>query len=133
MDNDNGMKAGLLLLKYPCIESYLVSSFQRESYNIKFGIGTKLKKYIGQHSEIQMNKISEETLRIATEEFMAYLQYIDQKWDIDDFSKTSRLIFDMQEEKYASSGGDDLFSILTLSFIQLGIIEVDQIIINEKK
>ena len=52
-----------------------------------------------------MNKISEETLRIATEEFMAYLQYIDQKWDIDDFSKTSRLIFDMQEEKYASSGG----------------------------
>ena len=36
---------------------------------------------------------------------MAYLQYIDQKWDIDDFSKTSRLIFDMQEEKYASSGG----------------------------
>lgn len=80
-----------------------------------------------------MNKISEETLRIATEEFMAYLQYIDQKWDIDDFSKTSRLIFDMQEEKYASSGGYDLFSMLTLSFIQLGIIEVDQIIINEKK
>lgn len=105
MDNNNGMKAGLLLLSYPCIESYLVSSFQRESYNIKFGIGAKLKKYIGQHSEIQMNKISEETLRIATEEFMAYLQYIDQKWDIDDFSKTSRLIFDMQEEKYASSGG----------------------------
>lgn len=80
-----------------------------------------------------MNKISEETLRIATEEFMAYLQYIDQKWDIDDFSKTSRLIFDMQEEKYASSGGYDLFSMLILSFIQLGIIEVDQIIINEKK
>ena len=80
-----------------------------------------------------MNKISEETLRIATEEFMAYLQYIDQKWDIDDFSKTSRLIFDMQEEKYASSGGYDLFSMLTLSFIQLGVIEVDQIIINEKK
>ena len=48
---------------------------------------------------------------------LAYLQYIDQKWDIDDFSKTSRLIFDMQEEKYASSGGYDLFSMLTLSFI----------------
>ena len=80
-----------------------------------------------------MNKISEETLRIATEEFMACLQYIDQKWDIDDFSKTSHLIFDMQEEKYASSGGYDLFSMLILSFIQLGIIEVDQIIINEKK
>lgn len=35
---------------------------------------------------------------------MAYLQYIDQKWDIDDFSKTSRLIFDMQEENMLQVG-----------------------------
>ena len=125
MDNDNGMKAGLLLLSYPCIESYLISSFQKESYNIQFGIGAKLKKYIGQHSEIQMNKISAETLRVATEEFLSYLQHIEQEWDVDNFSKTSHIIFDLQEAKYASSGVYDLFSMLTLSFIQLGIIEVD--------
>jgi hypothetical protein len=125
MDNNDGMKAGLLLLSYPCIESYLISSFYKESYSIEYGIGSNVKTYIGQHSEIQMNKISEETLRAATEEFLAYLDHIDQEWDIDDFSKTSRAIFDLQEAKYASDGVYNLFSMLTLSFIQLGIIEFD--------
>ena len=103
----------------------MISSFYKESYNIEFGIGSNVKTYIGQHLEIQMNKISEETLRTATEEFLAYLEHIDQEWDIDDFSKTSSAIFDLQEVKYASDGVYNLFSMLTLSFIQVGIIEFD--------
>lgn len=103
----------------------MISSFYKESYNIEFGIGSNVKTYIDQHLEIQMNKISEETLRTATEEFLAYLEHIDQEWDIDDFSKTSSAIFDLQEVKYASDGVYNLFSMLTLSFIQLGIIEFD--------
>lgn len=72
-----------------------------------------------------MNKISESTLLFATEEFLSYLKHFDLEWDIDDFSETSRTIFDQQEKKYLSSGVYNLFSMLTLAFIQLGIIELD--------
>lgn len=124
MDNDDGMKAGLLLLSYPCIESYIISSFQKKSYSIEIGIGSQTKKYIGQNNEIQMNKISAETLLFATQEFLAYLDGMHLSWDIYDFAETSREIFELQEAKYTSSGVYNLFSMLTLSFIQLGIIEI---------
>ena len=125
MDNDDGMKAGLLLLSYPCIESYMVSSFRRDAYKVEFGIGDHLKSYIGQHNEIQMNKITEDTLLFATEEFVEYLRYLDLDWDIDDFSEASYKIFERQEAKYNSEGVFNLFSMLTLSFIQLGLVEID--------
>ena len=125
MDNDDGMKAGLLLLSYPCIESYMVSSFQTNAYEVEFGIGDHVKSYIGQNNAIQMNRISEQTLLFATEEFLAYLQHLELEWDIDVFSEASRTIFERQEAKYNSEGVFNLFSMLTLSFIQLGIIEID--------
>ncbi len=128
MDNDDGMKAGLLLLSYPCIESYMISSFQGNAYEIEFGIGAHVKTYIGQNTAIQMNKISENTLLFATEEFLSYLRHLSLDWDIDDFSKTSRVIFEMQEKKYASTCVYSLFSMLTLAFIQLGIIELNDAI-----
>lgn len=126
-DNDGEMKAGLLLLSYPSIESYMISSFQRNTYELELGIGAHAKEYIGQNNAIQLNKISEETLLFATDEFLAYLRNFDlDDWDIDDFSQTSRTIFDLQEVNYSSRGGFKLFSMLTLSFIQLGIIELDK-------
>lgn len=125
MDNDDGMKAGLLLLSYPCIESYMVSSFQKSAYEVKMGIGKHLKGYIGQNNAIQMNKISEETLLFAADEFAEYLRYHGLEWDVDEFSETSRTVFEIQEDNYISKGGFELFSMLTLSFIQMGIIELD--------
>ena len=50
---------------------------------------------------------------------------MDEEWEIEYCTKTSRAIFDLQEVKYASDGVYNLFSMLTLSFIQLGIIEFD--------
>lgn len=126
MDNDDGMKAGLLLLSYPCIESYMVSSFQKNAYEVEIGIGDHVKTYVGQHKTIQMNKISEETLLFATEEFLAYLKHLALEWDIDDFSETSRTIFERQEVNYSSRSVFNLFSMLTLSFIQLGLIKIDE-------
>lgn len=125
MDNDDGMKAGLLLLSYPCIESYMVSSFVDNTYEIEFGIGKHLKSYVGKNQTIQMNKISEDTLLFATEEFLAYLHNLGLELNVDDFSETSRIIFEKQEEKYVAGKVFSLFSMLTLSFIQMGIIELD--------
>lgn len=125
MDNDDCMKAGLLLLSYPCIESYMVSSFIENTYEIEFGIGKDLKRYIGENQAIQMNKLSEETILFATNEFLAYLQNLGLELDVDNFSETSHTIFEGQEEKYAAENVYSLFSMLTLSFIQMGIIELD--------
>lgn len=72
-----------------------------------------------------MNKLSEETLQFAAEEFLSYLRHLNLEWDIDNFSKTSQTVFDLQEAMYSSEGVFNLFSMLTLSFIQLGIIELD--------
>jgi hypothetical protein len=124
MDNEDEMKAGLLLLSYPCIESYLVSSFQENAHEIEFGIGANVKTYIGNNSSIQMNKISENTLLFAATEFLSFLKHFCIDLDIDEFSEASRTIFELQEEKYKSTGVYHLFSMLTLAFIQLGIIEL---------
>lgn len=125
MDNDDGMKAGLLLLSYPCIESYMVSSFFENAYETQIGIGGQLKTYIGENKVIQMNKITEDTILFAAKEFLAYLQHLDLELELDDFSNASRTIFDNQEVTYATKHVFDLFSMLTLSFIQMGMIELD--------
>lgn len=125
MDNDDCMKAGLLLLSYPSIESYMISSFIKDSYSIEIGIGSVAKSYLGQHQIIQMNKLSEDTLLFATKEFISFLKHYNFDWDIDDFSKTSHSVFDLQESNYILNRSFNLFSMLTLSFIQLGIIELE--------
>lgn len=125
-DNDNYYKAGQLLLSYPCIESYMFSCFKDCSYDIRFSIGADLKRHMGQNKEIQINKFSEETLIHATREFIDYLSsegVVDI--DLDDFSTTSATVFDKQESYFNNGEGFRLFSMLTLAFLQLGIIETD--------
>lgn len=125
-DNEDDMKAGCLLLSYPSIESYTISSFQNNVYQINLRFGHHAKTYMGQHREIQMNKISEATLLHAADEFAAYLQALHLDWDIDAFAETSRTVFHHQEHNYASRGSYDLFSMLTLSLLQLGILEMEE-------
>lgn len=125
IDNADGMKAGLLLLSYPCIESYLVSCFVKDTYRLEFGIGNRLKPYIGQNSIIQMNKITEETLLLAADEFLSFLNSLKLFFDLDNFADTSLIVFDKQEEKFDREQVFNLFSMLSLSFIQMGIIELD--------
>lgn len=123
-ENSNGLKAGQLLVSYPSIESYMISSFQKSVYLTNLNLGSDAKAYIGDNNEIQINRISEETLLNATNEFFAYLQTMSIVWDIDDFSDASNNIFQIQEDNYSSGRGFSLFSMLTLSFLQLGIIEI---------
>ena len=131
-ENEN-LKAGQLLLSYPAFESFFISCFIDNSYNLnesltedkKIHIGNELKTYIGTIKEIQTNKINDHSLMHATNEFIQFL--IDNKinFDIDNFSNASEQIFMLQEEMFANKQYYALFSMLTLAFLQLGIVEAE--------
>ncbi len=122
-DNDDGYKAGQLLLSYPSIESYIISNFKDETSSLRFQLGKDAKVYIGKNIDIQTNKISEETLIKAAFEFLKYLESEQISFDIDDFSDASHAVFTKQEIAFLSGAGFRAFSMLTLAFLQMGIIE----------
>lgn len=124
-DNDNGYNRGQLLLSYPSIESYIISNFKDETNTLRFQLGKDAKTYIGSNTDIQINKISEKKLIKATFEFLKYLETEQISFDIDKFSEASYTIFTKQEAEYFFGEGFRVFSMLTLAFLQMGIIELD--------
>lgn len=122
--DEDGMGVGQLLLSYPSVESYIISNFCEGSYRIVLKLGTDAKEYIGTRKEIQLNKINEETLLCATREFVDFLAMEELKWDIDNFGEVSRELFNRQEMRYLRGAGFNLFSMLTLAFLQLSMIEL---------
>ena len=124
-DNDD-CKAGQLLLSYPSIESYIISSFRDATGSLRFSLGKEAKAYIDRNKDIQLNKISEETLIKAADEFFKYLSSEQITFDIDEFSDAGYAVFAKQENEYLSGRGFRLFSMLTLAFLQLGIIETEE-------
>jgi len=122
-DNDD-LRAGMLLLSYPSIEAYTISQFTDKACEINLTIGADAKEYITLHNEIQLGKMSEDTIRKAADEFIFYLESEKLSFDIDDFSRTSIKIFTRQEMQYLRGEGYRVFSMLTLAFLQLGILEM---------
>lgn len=125
-DNDD-YKAGQLLLSYPSIESFNISNF-RDTTDLRFSLGKDAKAYIDDNSDIQLNRISEKTLIKAAGEFLKYLESEKITFDIDAFSEASHGVFNRQETEFLSGKGFRLFSMLTLAFLQMGIIETEQVI-----
>ena len=120
---DNGItKAGMFLLSCPSIEGYTVSGFEKNSCEMRKNLGSELKTYIGENKNIQFNKFNESIVLNAADEFLKYLFNEKLNYDLDDFSPTSKEIFSRQEKEYLSGNGYKLFSMLTLPFMQLGII-----------
>lgn len=120
---DNGItKAGMLLMSYPSIEAYVASEFIYDACKIRKNLGSEVKAFIGENTFIQINKMGKETMINATKEFIAYLTSENFDWDIDEFAEVSRNIFERQEQDYMDGKGFRLFSMLTLAFLQLGII-----------
>lgn len=124
-ENDS-FKTGQLLISYPSIESHTVSHFISDSHTLQFALGQEVKTFIGAHREIQFNKLSECTLLHATKEFITFISHQCSEWDIDEFHCASAEIFSQQENLYHNNKTYALFSMLTLAFLQLGIIELDE-------
>ena len=124
-DNADGYKAGQLLLSYPSIESYIISNFVDKTSDIRLSLGADAKAYIAGNRAIQLNKISEETLIKAANEFLQYLSSEQISYDIDNFAPASHAVFTKQEQDYLAGDGFGLLSMLTLAFLQMGILEID--------
>lgn len=122
-DNDD-YKAGQLLLSYPSIESYMITNFRNVADSLRFSLGKDVKDYISKNKDIQINKISEETLIRAANECLHYLTSEQIAFDIDEFAEASHAVFTKQEDEYLSGKGFRLFSMLTLAFLQMGILQV---------
>ena len=121
-ENDDFLRAGQLLLSYPSIESYTITALDSADSQ-RFSLGKDAKRYISNHPEIQLNKIDECAVSNAAKRFLDFVLRQDRKIDIDNFGDISEKIFEKQDQDYLSGKGYRLFSMLTLAFMQLGLIE----------
>lgn len=124
-DNEGYDRQGMLLLSYPAIESFTVSNFAENCFDLSFDTGNDVKQY-AHEMNFNHQKISENTLLDATGELLSALRRIEQKdFDIDSFGETSKNVFDYEEKEYQSTNRYRLLSLLAIALLDLGLIEVE--------
>lgn len=115
---------GMILLSYPCIESFIISNFEKDlfKFNEKFDFQNQtLKKYIDLN-HYDDHKMSINTLINAFNELVESLNKINIKEiNLDDTTKFNTDIFIYEQ----NNNNQYLLSLLLISFIDLGIIEID--------
>lgn len=122
--DNNFDRAGMILLSYPSIEAFLISNFCDNTFEERSSKGKNLKQIV-QDKGIIANKISEDTLAHATNEFLMFLEKEELEFDIDSFGWASKSIFERQEEDRNRGKEYRLFSMVVLALIQLGIIVIE--------
>jgi len=91
---------------------------------MKFEIGDKVKEYITtQNKIIQLNKITAETIEKAANEMMKYFKSEEIDFCIDNIGQMNEEVFKRQETEYNKQKAYNLVSLLSIAFIDLGIIE----------
>ena len=123
-DNDGYDRQGMLLLSYPSIESFTLSNFESDSFCQKFDLGNSLKSYL-ESKKINHARMNETTLALAAEEMLCAFQTMGVgDFDIDSFSDTNEAIFHYEEEVYSEESVYQALSLLCISLIDLGLIEI---------
>ncbi len=116
---------GLLLLSYPCIESFIISLYEEKQ--IKEAID--IKKYVNTN-KYSIKHIDEEKFKLAIENFLKhYKKIIDNEFKVEiidnDMININNKIFDFEELYYINNNFYYYFSTLIISMIDLGIIEIN--------
>lgn len=125
-ENEDGLRGGLILLSFPCIESYVISNFIDNTYLIEFSIGEEVRAFVaGKNTEVQHNKITEASVKKAASEMLKYLEAEQIIFDIDNIGYTNSEVFEKQETRYSQSSAYKLVSLLSVALIDLGIIEIE--------
>lgn len=131
--NENMARQGMLLLSYPCIESFIGMNLLNGSieycWRTQSATGAELKYALDRDGLIQ-NKISEETILHCAMELMRSLEQIgiDTRPEsilssLDDFSLSNEKIYDWQEIQYKQKRQYGLLSLMIVSLLDLGVIE----------
>lgn len=128
-DSNDFDRQGLLLLSYPCVESFVASNFIEDAIQLSFETGKELKQYL--HSvKINQSRITEGTLLKAISEMMGAMQHLGvTEYSLDQFSDTNLFIFNQQEEHYLMNQKYKLMSLLCIILLDLGLVDIGEDII----
>ena len=117
---------GLLLLSYPSIEAFITSNFIENTFEEEFDLGKNLKRYC-HDNHCSHQKINEDTLKLSIKEMHGALDIMEiSSYDLDDFAKTNKQIFNFQESNYKKNKKYRLLSLLCIALIDLGLIEIEE-------
>lgn len=123
-DNDNNMN-GLFLLSYPCIEAFYCNARSDET---RLANGKEAKRYT---KPFLLQDLNKDSLLKATKEFLNIYKRIDDKnFDVallDKFGNTNNKILNMEENYYFNHETYITLSLLILSLLDLGIIEISEV------
>lgn len=119
IENKNGDMNGLLLLSYPCLESYIITCYDKTT---KFLKNDDLKKYIREY-DYKISKINKYMLLNAVSMMhKIFLELGVDNYNLDDFSKTSLKLFEEQEKVLKNRNYYYLLSLISLILLDLNII-----------
>lgn len=116
---------GLMLLSYPCVESYKISNFVNDTYSLTFAIGADVKTDFGTNPDIQDNKINENTVLKAATEMLIWYEKNGLNLDYENIDYKIIDGFDKQEDFFNDHKKYQLMSTLSCALIELGIISLD--------
>jgi len=118
-DNPDFDINGLLLLNYPCVESFTISNFYKNAYKMKI---TKLKDFV-KSNQLYISKINDtKLLNAAVNMHSAMISLGIKYYNLDNFKVSNLKIFGKQEEIFARMGSYKILSMLSIILIDLGII-----------
>jgi len=115
---------GLLLLSYPCIESFIFSCYEKDSFNTEIEIGKQLKQLLHEKSW-SSQKLNSEAVMNATIEMLKAFEEMGVIFDVDAFGESNRAIFDYQENYYQSCKKFRILSLICIALLDLGLIEIE--------
>ena len=121
MDNDENMN-GILLLSYPCVESYEISNFDKQLYKKKFSNSEDAKKMF-KSNRYSLSNINENTLINAIGNMhRSMISYNIIQYDTSNFYKINKKIFEMEENNFKSKQYYNAISLISIMLVDLGII-----------
>lgn len=125
-DNDFDMN-GLLLLSYPCLEVYELATFYKKAWKSEFSTSSDAKSEIKKlkHKKNYSNhKMNETSLLLAAENMNRSLLNMGiNNYDVDSFKNINLKIFKNEEEYYKNNRTIMALSLISIMFMDLGIIE----------
>ena len=122
LDNEYDMN-GLLLLSYPCLESFELSNFDKKFWKKKFYTSKEAKK---QRKNIRptIHEINENSLLLALENTHRTMNFYGiKKYDSTNFHKENIKIYKKEMEVYDEYKYFDALSLIGIMLVDLGIIE----------
>lgn len=121
LDNDYDMN-GILLLNYPCLESYEISNFDKQLYKKKFN-NSKDAKNLYKEKRYSLGNITENTIMNAViNMYRSMLNIGIIKFDPSDFYKVNKKIYDYENNYYKINNKIPALSLISIMLIDLGII-----------